>query len=912
MSEDPQRRMAPPATDDTTPTKQVAKSSIDDQSLRTTRFASPASATPPANGRAEEGALPLPRIPGYSISHELARGGMGRVLSGIELELDREVAIKVVLASSNTDAEQRFIAEAKITARLPHPGIPPIYSLGTTSEGQAFLAMKLVRGQTMADQLRQRSDSTVDLGHWLEVFERICQAVGFAHSQNIVHRDLKPSNVMVGAFGEVQVMDWGLAKALESHDESTVNVADESRSKPALDYDSPQMTQAGSVLGTPAFMAPEQARGEVVDVRADVFSLGSIFSMILAGQPAFQGSSAIETIKQAARGDLSDAFIRLDQSTAHPELIAIAKACLSPAPKDRPLHALAVAEAIASYRAGVEQRLQQARQEAAMARIRESEQSKRRRLWIAAAGVVAIVLVIGVVGTGIGLDRANHALIKANESNEVANGALRRVTEEQQRTRQTLSQLQASRERNIRNLSSITDDLVESRLTRQSELSDADRALINGLLPMWQEVAFHDDDDLKSLATRADGHYRVARLNEWLGERDSAEAQFREAIGLRKQLIEQAPNEADYRRELALAHNSYAIFLRDNGELGSAEEHYRSTLDEVTRLVTDHPENISFQQDHAGWSNNLARLLARSGRPEQALELFNDSLATRRKLVELEPERGGFLRDLAESLNNRALLWMSLGQPEKTAEDLNEALAVRERLVELYPEDSEYRQHLASSYNNAGALAMNLGQPEVAVERLRQSLEIKEKLVLEFPTVPRYREELATAASNLGGVLATMGRFDEAESLLAFGNGGRGIGRRESFGAEYRMLWAQSLNNKGTMLIESGKYEDAREAINESLALKLALTAEFPNDSSFREQVPPNYINLAISHTRQCDDSSDAATHLAEAIRCLEQAVEAGWSDAETLFSQPDLEPLRSEEPFLKLLRDLGWEPLAL
>ena len=154
-------------------------------------------------------------VPGYRVLREIARGGMGRVLAAVDLSLDRHVALKTLLPGASAD---RFVRESKITARLPHPGIPPVHALGTLADGSPFLAMKLIAGQTLADELK-----TAERPRLLQVFTQVCQAVGFAHSRGVIHRDLKPSNVMVGAFGEVQVMDWGLAKDFTRPDTPAVS-----------------------------------------------------------------------------------------------------------------------------------------------------------------------------------------------------------------------------------------------------------------------------------------------------------------------------------------------------------------------------------------------------------------------------------------------------------------------------------------------------------------------------------------------------------------------------------------------------------------------------------------------------------------------------------------------------------------
>jgi serine/threonine protein kinase len=189
----------------------------------------------------------------YEISHPLGSGGMGTVYAAHDLQLDRLVALKVVGSfASSSGMIERLAQEARILARLEHPGIVPVHDVGALPDGRAFYAMKLVRGQ----RLDQYVTPATPLPERLRIVERLCDTVAFAHAHGVIHRDLKPSNIMVGAFGEVLVMDWGVARVLGDR-------AD------------------GAVIGTPGFMAPEQARGELADERADVFALGAILGFLL-------------------------------------------------------------------------------------------------------------------------------------------------------------------------------------------------------------------------------------------------------------------------------------------------------------------------------------------------------------------------------------------------------------------------------------------------------------------------------------------------------------------------------------------------------------------------------------------------------------------------------------------------------
>src|SRR5262245_26344735 len=239
--------------------------------------------------------------------------------------------------------------------------------------------MKLIKGNTLDAILKERADPSADRGRLLGIFEAVCQAVGYAHAHRVLHRDLKPANVMVGAFGEVQVMDWGLAKVLGQETPATVEALAAERTA-AWTQLSPtpeagSHTQAGSLIGTPAFIAPEQAVGEIerVNERSDVFGLGALLAVILTGKPPYVGETFEAVRVQAVRGKLEDCFARLDGSGAEPELVALCKQCLAFEPAERPADAGVVAVAVAGLRAAADERARRAELERAAAAAREEE-----------------------------------------------------------------------------------------------------------------------------------------------------------------------------------------------------------------------------------------------------------------------------------------------------------------------------------------------------------------------------------------------------------------------------------------------------------------------------------------------------------------------------------------------------------
>ncbi len=231
----------------------------------------------------------------YEVVEPIARGGMGTVYRGRDRELDRAVAIKVLSpTASSPEALERMRQETRILARLEHPGVVPIYDVGRLEDDRLFYVMKLVRGQRLDEHIVDRT-----LSERLRLFVRICDPVAFAHAHGIVHRDLKPENVMVGEFGEVLVMDWGIAVGHTS----------------SASADAPR-----TIAGTRTYMAPEQARGENVDARADVFSLGAVLEYVLAGAPGGSGTvrppRALEAIARKAR--------EVDPGARYPDVVALA------------------------------------------------------------------------------------------------------------------------------------------------------------------------------------------------------------------------------------------------------------------------------------------------------------------------------------------------------------------------------------------------------------------------------------------------------------------------------------------------------------------------------------------------------------------------------------------------------------
>ncbi|HTR55665.1 MAG TPA: serine/threonine-protein kinase [Kofleriaceae bacterium] len=319
-------------------------------------------------------------LPGYQVGEVIGRGGMGEVVAARDEQIERDVAVKRLRGDEpSADAVARFLREARIQARLDHPAIVPVHELGTDAHGLPYFTMKRLAGETM----RERLGAGGPIQPMLRALVDVCFAIELAHTRRIVHRDLKPANIMLGDYNDVYVLDWGIARDLDEQRAST----------PAIPGDSkPGHTEAGALLGTPGYMAPEQMRGEPVGPPADVYALGAVLFEILAGeslhplgQAAFASTLGTPTASPSQR--------RPDRAVP-PELDALCVEALAEQPSARPT-ARALGERIQRYLDGdrdLEHRRAVAAEELALARagVASGDPARRRAATQAAGRALAL------------------------------------------------------------------------------------------------------------------------------------------------------------------------------------------------------------------------------------------------------------------------------------------------------------------------------------------------------------------------------------------------------------------------------------------------------------------------------------------------------------------------------------------
>ncbi len=385
-----------------------------------------------APGHGQDGITPesLNRsLPEFEVLEVIGEGGMGSVFRARQFSLNREVALKMLRAGSPLESgrfAERFVREAQVTAQLDHPSIVPVYDTGYDREGRCFYTMPLVKGRDLGSVFRLAAEGRDgwNLNRALGVLVKVCQALAFAHGKGVVHRDLKPSNIMVGDLGEVYVMDWGLARMSGCEDirDLRLRLQEGGIGVGALDTitsDAPLCTLDGAVIGTPAYMSPEQARGDIplVDHLSDLYSLGAILYELLTGHPPYMPRGS-ESTPARVLGQLLDHPVEFSAETraqAAAELVSICRKAMARDRRDRYSSALGLAEDLQAYLDG---RVVQAYESGPAAQARKW--IKRNRALAVAAALAVSSIVVGLAATALIQTKAKREVQSAFDQERAA------------------------------------------------------------------------------------------------------------------------------------------------------------------------------------------------------------------------------------------------------------------------------------------------------------------------------------------------------------------------------------------------------------------------------------------------------------------------------------------------------------
>ncbi len=689
----------------------------------------------------------------FQILRPHARGGLGEVFVALDRDLGREVALKQIRPPYADDelSRARFVREAEVTGGLEHPGIVPVYALGSDPLGRPYYAMRFIHGESLLDAINRfhaafpgapaTPERSLELRKLLRRLVDVCNAIEYAHSRGVLHRDIKPANIIVGTHGETLVVDWGLAKAINSANGS----ADALEQGPLLESvgTGPAETSPGLALGTPSFMSPEQASGaqEKIGPASDIYSLGATLYCLLAGRAAFQGAAVTDVLRAVREGDFPPP--RQVNPLVPGGLEAVCLKAMALDPRDRYASPRALADDIERWMAD---EAVSARPEPLAERI--GRWMRRRRTTVTAAAAAMLVAVVGLAAVLATEARANRELTAAN-GRERARFDL--AMESINAFHAAVSQDLLLREPQFEPL---RGKLLRGRANFRSSSRCFSKARPTAALESrWGRPMASWPSSLTGSAQRPKRWNSI--VTNW-----ACGGSWRRAATPRRGPI---------------SHGASWLLLGSKSR-PAVQERPSPHYDEARRLLESLDRfavGARQRADLAACYHRLGALLAATGRPADAMDWYRKGRAMREALARDHPETTEFRVGLADSDDAMGILFWSIGQPAQAAAAFKKAQAVFEDLAPDHGTDPEFRRRLASGYNAIAYPLHTIGKTDEALKSFEKARAILEVLVHDNPAVTEFRRQLAYSHAQLATLLWDTGRpalalepYEKARKLL--------------------------------------------------------------------------------------------------------------------------------------------------
>ncbi len=626
-----------------------------------------------------------------------ARGGLGAVFVALDDELHREVAVKQILDHHADDPtiRQRFLLEAEITGGLEHPGIVPVYGLGSFADGRPYYAMRFIRGDSLKDAIAAfhekqpvggppaaeeagsareigpgRASRELELRRLLRRFLDVCNAIDYAHTRGVLHRDIKPGNVIVGRHGETLVVDWGLAKAVGKTDAAARG--EEGPLQPSSASGSSE-TLPGSAMGTPAYMSPEQALGDLdrLGPRSDVYSLGATLYCLLTGRPPFEGDNVVAILRAVQAGKFPSPR-EVDRSL-DPALCAVCLKAMALDPADRYETPRALADDVERWAADEPVT---AWREPIASRLRRWARRNRTLVRAALVTIILVAVVASVSAIVIQAARSGElkALVAATKALD-AERAAKAEAEENFQTARTAVQDYFTK-------------VSENTLLKQqgrADLRALRKELLDGALKYYNGFIIRHGNDPKLQSELADAYFRVGNITEEIGSKTSALESMNSALAIRVRLASANPSDARASRDLANSLGNLSLLQRDTGDLSGALLSQERALAIRDRLSTSDPADSSLERELASSHHNLAGLKSMTGHAAEAIEEFERARSLRERLAEAYPDDSDNQRDLAGTLHNLSGVQGMTGHHDRALESESRAQTILEKLRRTSP-----------------------------------------------------------------------------------------------------------------------------------------------------------------------------------------------------------------------------------
>jgi tetratricopeptide (TPR) repeat protein/tRNA A-37 threonylcarbamoyl transferase component Bud32 len=750
-------------------------------------------------------------VGGYEILEEIARGGMGVVYKARQCSANRIVALKMLRGTQATQADlQRFRAEVEAVAHLDHPHIVPIYEVGD-QDGQPYFSMKLIEGGSLAAVRSQESGvSKENQRDAAGLVAQVARAVHYAHQRGILHRDLKPGNILLDASGQPHVTDFGLAKRLG---EETA------------------LTQTGAIIGTPSYMAPEQAGGirRGVTIAADVYALGAILYELLTGRPPFRAETPLATLLLVQEKQPESPRTHCPGLSRDLETICLK--CLEKEPGRRYVSAADLADDLERYLGGEP------------IRARPAGPAGRLWRWCRRRPVVAglsVALLFSLVG-GLGL-----ALWKGHE----AEANLREADEQKE-----LAQNHATRaeERFLLAHRAVNDfcSRVEAELANTPGLQPVRRKLLQEALTYYKEFLRQRGDDPGLRAELADAYHRIAWITAEVGSKAEALAAHQQTQCIYQALVAADPDNESFQVKLASAYHNVAMLQVETGQVADGTANYEKAIALTQDMVRRHPADRQQRYFLANSFNNLANLHRKAGRNTEAIKLHNKARDLRAQLVKEDPKNPQYRSVLASTLQNLGVAHESVGKHREALELYEQARDLRLQLTRDHPKASQFRGELAASWHTVGVAQERLGDRAKALKAYEQALTLREELARAHPGVTGHQLALASSHYSLGVAHGAYGQY--ARALASHRRAVDILQRLAKKDPSFLAVQADLGRTFFGIGVEANRLRRPKDALDAYLQARAAqekvVKAE-PENLGYRHELSQTLGNLGLTYTR--------------------------------------------------------------